>query len=107
MKNIFLAPRSNETSYKNFESTIQGGRSYEFLEPYLNEQEKKVLSAYSQISVWGNKGSLRSRWEKMVPGDFVLFYAKGAFYYSARVVLTKYSEELGEKLWPADEDGTF
>jgi 5-methylcytosine-specific restriction endonuclease McrA len=105
MRNIFLAPRSNETSHKNFESTIIEGRSYSFIEPYLSEEEKRILSKYPTIRVWGNKGSLRGRWEKMKPRDFVLFYAKGSFYYGARVVLTKYSEELGRKLWPADENG--
>jgi len=105
MSNIFLAPRSNETSFENFESTILGGRDYSFVEPYLNEAEKKVLSKQAKVSVWGNKASLQSRWDAMEPGDFVLFYARGAFYYSARVVLKKYSEELGAKLWPPDEDG--
>jgi len=105
MKNIFLAPRGNETAYENFESTIIGGRPYNFIEPFLDEKEKTILSKYSTISVWGNKESLMSRWEKMAPGDFVLFYAKGVFYYSARVVLTKYSVELGTKLWPLDENG--
>lgn len=105
MKNIFLAPRSNETSYKNFESTIIGGRPYSFVEPFLNPEEKAALSKYPTISVWGNKESLKSRWDKMQPGDFILFYARGIFYYSARVVLTKHSVELGTKLWPLDENG--
>ena len=105
MANIFLAPRSNEKSYENFESTILGGRPYGFVEPFLNEHEKSILSKQHTLSIWGNKESLRSRWEKMKAGDYVLFYSKGIFYYSARVVLTKYSPELGEKLWPLDEDG--
>lgn len=105
MKNIFLAPRSNETSYKNFESTIVGGRKYSEIEPYLTEKEKNILSKYPVLSIWGNKESLRSRWGKMQAGDYVLFYAKGFFYYSSRVVLTKFSPELGTKLWPLDEDG--
>ncbi len=105
MSNIFLAPRSKETSHENFESTIIGGRTYEFLEPYLNAAEKDVLSKYSKIAIWGNKESLKSRWLKMKTGDFILFYAKGSFRYSARVVLTKLSNELGKKLWPEDDDG--
>lgn len=104
--NLFLAPRSNETSHENFESTIIGGRPYSFVEPYLNDEEKATLSKFETVSVWGNKESLRGRWEKMQPGDYVLFYAQGVFYYSARVVLTKYSDELGRKLWPLDENGT-
>lgn len=105
MKNIFLAPRSNETSHKNFDSTILGGRPYSFVEPYLSEEEKKILSGSETVSVWGNKEALRSRWEKMQPGDYILFYAHGVFYYSARVVLTTHNEELARKLWPVDEDG--
>ena len=105
MKNVFLAPRSNETSFKNFESTIVGGRPYSFLEPFLTPDEKSVLSKYKNISIWGNKESLRSRWEKMQSGDFVLFYAKGSFNYSGQIALTKHSPELGAALWPVDEDG--
>jgi len=105
MQNIFLAPRSNETSHENFESTIITGRPYSFVEPYLSEEEKKVLSKYESVKVWGTKEGLKSRWEKMSPGDFVLFYAKGFFNYSARVVLLKHSEELSKKLWPVDENG--
>lgn len=105
MKNIFLAPRANETSYANFESTIVEGREYSFFEPFLTNEEKLILSKYSKISVWGTKESLLSRWEKMNSGDFVLFYAKGAFYYSARVITKIYNEELAIKLWPNGEDG--
>lgn len=106
MKNIFLAPRSNETAYEHFQSTILSGRPYSFVEPYLNEKEKTVLSKYETVRVWGTKENLRSRWEKMEPGDYVLFYGKGVFYESARIVLIKHSEELATKLWPLDNDGS-
>jgi rubredoxin len=105
MTNIFLAPRSNETSHENFESTIIGGRPYSFVESYLTDDEKKVLSQFDTVSVWGNKESLKARWDKMNPGDYVLFYAKGTFYYSAQVVLTTLNHDLGRALWPNDEDG--
>nr|HIK01153.1 HNH endonuclease [Candidatus Undinarchaeales archaeon ERR594346 U_76725] len=105
MRNIFLAPRASETAYENFESTILKGREYSFVEPYLDNKQKNVLSKYSSVSIWGNKESLRSRWEKMEHGDYVLFYASGKFYYSARIILTKFSTELGIKLWPIGEDG--
>ncbi len=105
MKNIFLAPRSNETSHENFESTIIGGIEYSFVEPYLTNEEKKILSQVDKVSVWGNKESLKIRWDKMNPGDYVLFYAKGNFYYSAQVVLTTLNHDLGRALWPNDADG--
>lgn len=105
MKNIYLAPRSNETSYKNFESTIIAGRPYSDIEPFLDDGEKKILSHHTVLSIWGTKESLRSRWADMKPGDYVLFYAQGIFYYSANVLLTKHSYDLGKRLWPVDEDG--
>ncbi len=105
MSQIFLAPRSSETSYENFSSTILEGRTYRDIEPYLDESEKKDLSRFDVLKIWGNKESLRSRWSKMQRGDHVLFYAKGIFYYSARVELTKFSPELGRKLWPVDTNG--
>jgi HNH endonuclease len=105
MTNIFLAPRSNETAYEHFDSTILKGRPYSFFEPYLSESEKRILSFYDNLQIWGNKESLKNRWEDMEVGDYVLFYEKGAFKYSARVILKKFSNELGKKLWPVDEDG--
>lgn len=105
MTNVFLAPRSNETAYEHFESTIKGGRPYPFVEPYLDEAEKEILSHYPTVSIWGNLESLRSRWERMEPGDYILFYEKGRFYFSARVVMRKFSEELALKLWPPAKTG--
>jgi hypothetical protein len=103
MKKIFLAPRSNETSYENFESTILSGRTYSFFEPYLSEEEKKLLVGQEKITVWGCQESMRSRWKNMEPDHFVLFYDSGSFTYSARVLFIKHSEDLGRKLWPADK----
>lgn len=103
--NIFLAPRRKEMLHKGTTSTIEDGRSYEELEPYLNEHERKILSRHQalNISIWGCRESLRGRWQKMQPEDIVLFYRDGAFYYSARVILTKFDERLSKVLWEAPE----
>src|SRR4051812_1873511 len=105
MKNIFLAPRSNETSHENFVSTIIGGRPFGFFESFLNEKEKGLFSKDTPMYVWGTKESLRNRWKNINPGDYVLFYQRGVFNYSARVVCIKYDFELGKKLWPVDTNG--
>ena len=39
---IFLAPRSNETSYENFLSTIENGVDYAIIETHLNDEVKKT-----------------------------------------------------------------
>lgn len=105
MSNIFLAPRSNETSHKNFASTIEEGVAYSLVEPYLSGVDKQILSGSPALKVWGCKEKLRPRWGKMKPGDYVLFYAKGRFNYSARVVLPTFNEALGRALWPNSKTG--
>ena len=55
MRNIFLAPRSNETSHENFDSSILVGRPYSFIEPHLTETEKKILSSYPTLKIWDAK----------------------------------------------------
>lgn len=51
--NIFLAPRSNEISYKNFLSTIENGLDYSIVEPFLDEEGKKILSTKGKLFAWG------------------------------------------------------
>ena len=52
---IFLAPRSNETSHKNFLSTIEIGVDFSVVEPYLTEEGKRILSKSDKLFVWGNR----------------------------------------------------
>jgi hypothetical protein len=89
---IFLAPRSNETSYRNFLSTIENGVDYSRVEPHLNEGGKSLLRDSRKLFVWGNKETKKSSWEKMEPGDLVLSYkgregdeAEGKFVYAGRL----------------------
>lgn len=51
MKNIFLAPRSDETSYEHFESTILKGRSIDFIKQYLTQEEINLLSGQKVLSI--------------------------------------------------------
>lgn len=104
---IFLAPRSNETSYKNFLSTIEGGVDYSVVEPYLSGKGRKLLSTQKKLFAWGNKESKKSSWEKMDKGDLVLFYKgregdekKGKFVYAGRLLYKQQSRDLGLALWP-------
>ena len=71
---IFLAPRSNETSYRNFLSTIENGVDYQVVAPYLNEEGKNALASLGKLYAWGNKETKRSSWDKMNADDLVLFY---------------------------------
>lgn len=104
---IFLAPRSNETSYKNFLSTIENGVDYSIVEPYLNEEGKKLLNGNEKLFVWGNKETKISSWEKMEADDWVMFYKgregderEGKFLYAGKLLFKQHSRDLGLSLWP-------
>ncbi len=105
--NIFLAPRSNETSYKNFLSTIDNGVDYSIIEPHLTREGKDLLSKEAKIFAWGTKDSKKSSWEKLEPGDLVLFYKgregkerEGKLVYAGKLLFKQHSADLGVSLWP-------
>jgi len=104
---IFLAPRSNETSYKNFLSTIESGVDYSIVEPHLDEEGKKMLNGEKKVFVWGNRETKISSWEKMEPNDLILFYKgregeerEGKLIFAGRLLYKQHSKELGLSLWP-------
>jgi predicted HNH restriction endonuclease len=103
MRRIFLAPRSNETAYKNYMSSMQGKPLDDFL-PYLSDEEVLELRGNERYFVWGCQPSLRARWEKMELGDYVFFYAQGRFISVGRLKFKKYSEDLALSLWPKSAD---
>jgi|GEM_PF-1041088 len=101
---IFLAPRSNGTSYKNFQSTIESGIDYAIIEPYLTSQGRIALDTGEKLFAWGNKETKKTSWSKMEKGDIVLFYKKGAFVYAGRLLYKQHSKDLSLKLWPAKKN---
>lgn len=98
---IFLAPRSNETAYKNFKSTIKDGVDYKQVEPFLTEEGQTILKAQDKIFAWGNKETKKTSWGKMNTGDLVLFYKDKKFVYSGKLVFKQQSENLSTALWPS------
>ena len=103
MRNIYLAPRSNETAYKNYMSSMQGKPIEKFV-PYLDKEEISQLEGDEKYFVWGCQPSLRSRWENMQLGDYIFFYARGRFISVGKLKFKKYSETLALSLWPKSND---
>lgn len=105
---VFLTPRSNETAYKNFLSTIEGhGVDYAVVEPYLSDEGKRVLSGSDRLFAWGTKETTKTSWDKMQKDDLVLFYkgreneeVEGKFVYAGQLLFKQHSRELGLSLWP-------
>ena len=103
MKNIFLAPRSNETAYKNYISSMQG-KSLSEVDPYLTSDEKKQLQGSDKFFVWGCQPSLKGRWDNMAYGDYVMFYSQGRFISVGTLKFKKFSEALALSLWPKSKE---
>lgn len=104
---IFLAPRSNETSYKNFLSTIENGVDFSIIGQYLTDEGKKILQNESKLFVWGNKETKKTSWDKMEVGDLILFYKgregeerEGKLLYAGKLLFKQHSKDLGLALWP-------
>jgi hypothetical protein len=103
MRNLFLAPRSNETAYKNYISSMQGiPRST--IEPYLTASEMAQLGDKKFFHIWGCQPSLEKRWDQMSLGDYVMFYARGKFISVGKLSFKKKSDGLALALWPKSND---
>jgi 5-methylcytosine-specific restriction endonuclease McrA len=102
-RNIFLAPRSNETSYKNFISSMKG-RPRDDIWQYLTETERDRFGNQEKFFIWGCQPSLENRWLKMDFGDYILFYAHGKFIAVGELQFKKKSRDLAESLWPVSTE---
>lgn len=103
MRNIFLAPRSNETAYKNYISSMQGIPKSD-IEKYLNHDEKDALSDLDTIHAWGCQPSLEGKWASMQHGDYVFFYTRGRFVSVGQLIFKKKSADLALALWPRSKE---
>lgn len=104
MKQLFLSPRSGETAYDNFKSTLAQGVEYERVSQFLNSEEKNILSKQPALYAWGCQPSIMNKWEQMVVGDYVLFYSHGVFVTASELLLKKQSESLALALWPKNRE---
>lgn len=101
----FLAPRSGEKSYANFESTIKSGIPLSRIEAYLDSTGHDLVSQQDVIYAWGNREGTASQWNKMEPGDKVIFYAKGRLVSVGEMYYKQESDNLALAMWPPDENG--
>lgn len=101
MRNIFLAPASEE----NLRKTIMGSVSLTSIAHLLSEGELQVLRSSAKsseaLNCWAMTEGSRSKFNEMTPGDLVLFTVKDSkkFQYSGEVVAKIDSEKLGGFLW--------
>jgi hypothetical protein len=103
--NYFIAPRSGEKSYRNFQSTIRHGVPFENIQQYLDDDAKRLVLEQGIIFAWGNREGTKAQWDKMAPGDKVIFYASGELVSVGEVYLKQHNPGLALAMWPPDENG--
>lgn len=103
MRKIFLAPRSNETAYKNYISSMQG-RAREEVLPSLSVEDAQKLGPDERFFIWGCQPSLKSRWSALELGDYIIFYARGKFISVGELKFKTINEDLALKLWPPNKE---
>ncbi len=104
MKQLFLAPRSSETAYENFKSSLAEGRPLGEILPYLTDKQKEIVKNQDVLYVWGAQKSKEDTWQKMEIGDYVLFYSHYAYIQAGEIQMALISEDLALKLWPRDKE---
>lgn len=105
MHRYFLAPRSGETSYKNFVSTIKHGVPFGRIEDHLTPEGRVILGREEVIYAWGNREGKKAEWNRMSEGDTVIFYASKNFVMAGKIIFKQHSADLALAMWPPDEKG--
>lgn len=96
---VFLAPYANEAAQENFTRTALEG-----IPESTVAAHSSTYPSGDPVRAWGTKETVRS-WNKIDPGDYLLFYRDGTYDNAAEVIDTEENEPLGRELWPNHEDG--
>lgn len=112
MTKIVLQPASTGAAVRHYEDTIENPRSLSELERRVSPSAFERLQQIYQdrrIPIWGAVEGNRTTFERMEPGDLVLFYREQEFISRARVTfLLPDSDELANYLWdPHPESGPY
>jgi len=80
---VFLAPGL----YRNIKRNIIDGISVDETDIKDDSLRKRIVESYKNnvVKLWALNESLSNRWIMVNEGDYILFYNKGEFIYSARV----------------------
>jgi 5-methylcytosine-specific restriction protein B len=101
-RRVFLAPCASDFPQENFEKTVEGGV------PKSEYSEWTSEDFGASVSVWGLTGGLEGTWERIAPGDYLLFYFGGLeFHYVAEVIGKTHDPNWGTELWPDYDESPF
>jgi len=112
MARVILQPYADKAARKHFVDTIDNPVPLSLIQQYLPEsafQKLALLSGENSIPVWGvtpgREGVNIGKWQKVEPGDVVLFARQRAIRASAVVMFKVQAKTLAENLWGTDNVG--
>ena len=111
-KNIFLMPCGATKTREHLEHTVLRPVKQATIFPKVAEDTKRELKALfgkNDIAVWGSVGGPNNCrfFEKMQPGDDILFTVGQQVKVVGKIALKTISPELSEVLWPSAEGRVF
>jgi len=112
MSHLVVQPASGTTAREHYEDTIAQLVPLDSLKPYLKDEEFSALyNTYlaGAAPIWGvtpgTNGVNFRKWQRIAPGDIVLFAMGGRFIRSGTVTFLFHNPELARHLWGEDDDG--
>lgn len=108
MSNLIIQPSSNKNARQHYVDTILNPIPLNRLQKYLDSQtieRLKELYRGNEIPVWGftPAGSNINKWNRIEPGDVVLFLRKNFAFASSTVSLKVRNHDLAAELWGYDD----
>lgn len=112
MNKIILQPAGSTDARKHYLDTIANPVSIERISSFVDEDTTtriKELHKDGNVPVWGVTPGIndvnKNKWEKVLPGDIVLFARNNKIFASASVSFTINNKNLALNLWQTNADG--
>lgn len=109
---VALQPSGNASSRKHYQDTIERPVPLATLAKFLGPQvtaRLREIYGHNPVPTWGvtpGKGGVnKGKWDRLGPGDSVLFAAESRIKASAVVTVKAHDARLARELWGEQEDG--
>lgn len=99
---VHIFPASGKQARLNYHLTIQNKVSKDKLKSYMPNHQQELLREEGN-PVWGATNYHDKKFDKMMYGDYALFYRNFKFFSAGKIMYKKNDLSLGQKLWPSSD----
>lgn len=110
MRKIFIVAASGPEASGHYQDTIKRKRNIREVSRYISSKESLELDSIyhgRDFAVWGatsGSGNINT-WNKMHPGDYVIFYQQGKFILMGEVAYKLRNRKLANFFWGTNRQG--